>query len=191
MKFGTPIETPKGSLCPTLSLGRPSVPIASAPVLPLAGTSDERLRQLGAAGDRAAIGELYDRYGGRSYRLAAAICLDPYRAERVVQDAFAALLAHRWPGDSPGWLLRSVYRHAVLEADDSGQSYLPLVGLSGAQTECILLARLADLTTAEIAAQRNVPVAVITGLMREGLRGLSIASPHAAPPARGTARGST
>ncbi|MGH3050115.1 MAG: sigma-70 family RNA polymerase sigma factor [Gaiellaceae bacterium] len=68
--------------------------------------------------DEAALGELYDRYGGVAYALARRIVRDPDLAEDVVQESFLSV----WRGAgrfvperarASGWLLMLVHRRAV------------------------------------------------------------------------------
>jgi RNA polymerase sigma factor (sigma-70 family) len=71
-----------------------------------------------SAGDRAAFGELYDRYGRPAYSLARRICVDPDLAEDVVQEAFLALWRNptgydRSRGGFGTWLMTVVHHRAV------------------------------------------------------------------------------
>jgi RNA polymerase sigma-70 factor, ECF subfamily len=52
---------------------------------------DSALVQLAAGGDERALGELYDRFGGMAFSLAAAIVGEHADAEEVVADAFAQI----------------------------------------------------------------------------------------------------
>ena len=52
---------------------------------------DSAVVALAASGDERALGELYDRYGGMAYSLAAAIVGEHADAEEVVADAFAQI----------------------------------------------------------------------------------------------------
>jgi RNA polymerase sigma-70 factor (ECF subfamily) len=56
--------------------------------LPNAPVPDSRLVSRMAAGEDAALGDLYDRYGRTVYALALAIVREPADAEEVVVDAF-------------------------------------------------------------------------------------------------------
>jgi RNA polymerase sigma-70 factor (ECF subfamily) len=71
-----------------------------------------------AGGERAAFGELYDRYGKPAYSLARRICVDPELAEDVVQEAFLALwkMPSRFDPTRGGfgtWLMTVVHHRAV------------------------------------------------------------------------------
>jgi RNA polymerase sigma-70 factor (ECF subfamily) len=52
---------------------------------------DSAVVALAASGDERALGELYDRFGGMAYSLAAAIVGEHADAEEVVADAFAQI----------------------------------------------------------------------------------------------------
>ncbi|WP_238413103.1 RNA polymerase sigma factor [Saccharothrix deserti] len=70
------------------------------------------------AGDRAAFGELYDRFAKPAYSLARRICVDPDLAEDVVQEAFLALWRNpagydRSRGGFGTWLMTVVHHRAV------------------------------------------------------------------------------
>lgn len=47
------------------------------------------------AGERGALGELYDRFGSRAYRTAFSVCHDRECAQDAVQDAFVSMWAAR------------------------------------------------------------------------------------------------
>jgi RNA polymerase sigma factor (sigma-70 family) len=69
-------------------------------------------------GDRAAFGELYDRYAKPAYSLARRICVDPDLAEDVVQEAFLVLWRNpagydRSRGGFGTWLMTVVHHRAV------------------------------------------------------------------------------
>ncbi|MEU7524666.1 sigma-70 family RNA polymerase sigma factor [Saccharothrix sp. NPDC042600] len=70
------------------------------------------------AGDRAAFGELYDRYARPAYSLARRVCVDPELAEDVVQEAFLVLWRNP-AGYDPSrggfgtWLMTVVHHRAV------------------------------------------------------------------------------
>ena len=61
--------------------------------------TDMALMQDVQAGSRVALGELYDRFAGRAYRTAVAVCHDRDCAQDAVQDAFVSM-----------WLSRATYR---------------------------------------------------------------------------------
>ena len=79
---------------------------------------DRELVQRLAQGDRAAFGELYDRYGTPAYSLARRICVDPELAEDVVQEAFLAYWRNPAAFDGArgtfgSWFLALVHHKAV------------------------------------------------------------------------------
>jgi len=160
------------------------VPLAPSPLPSSEESSDDHLLSLSTAGDAPALGRLYDRHGGRALHLASAICLDPHRAELVVEQAFAAVRSG--PADTStyprpsSWLLTLVSRYALSAArDDRLRS--PLTSLSDAQAEAIALARYGRLTSLEIADQLNVTSREIKQLIREGLHELRAATRHPTP----------
>ncbi|MEZ5098755.1 MAG: sigma factor [Thermoleophilia bacterium] len=80
--------------------------------------SEERLVARCAAGDEAALGELYDRLGRPAYALARRVVGDATLAEDVVQEAFldawrAACRFDVERGRAATWLLTLVHRRAV------------------------------------------------------------------------------
>lgn len=83
----------------------------------LAHLSDEALIALVARSEEAALGELFDRYGGPAYGLAVRVIRDPALAEDVVQEAFLAV----WRGAgrfmperrAAAWIMTLVHRRAV------------------------------------------------------------------------------
>jgi RNA polymerase sigma-70 factor (ECF subfamily) len=84
----------------------------------LAHLSDEALLSLVASSDDAALGELYDRFGGVAYGLALRIVRDQALAQDAVQEAFLAVwrsadrfLAERAKAST--WILTLVHRRAV------------------------------------------------------------------------------
>jgi RNA polymerase sigma factor (sigma-70 family) len=79
---------------------------------------DEALVLRLADGDRAALGELYDRYGRVAYSLASRICVDPGIAEDVVQEVFLAVWSTPQGYDGARgafvtWLLTLVHHKSV------------------------------------------------------------------------------
>ena len=79
---------------------------------------DEALLSSIARGDDAALGELYDRFGGAAYRLALRIVRDAGSAEDVVQDAFLSVWRSAPSfdvrrGSARSWLLMLVHHRAV------------------------------------------------------------------------------
>ncbi|MFT7837699.1 sigma-70 family RNA polymerase sigma factor [Saccharothrix sp. BKS2] len=80
--------------------------------------SDAELVGRISTGDRAAFGELYDRYARPAYSLARRVCVDPDLAEDVVQEAFLALWRNpsgydRARGGFSTWLMTVVHHRAV------------------------------------------------------------------------------
>jgi RNA polymerase sigma-70 factor (ECF subfamily) len=79
--------------------------------------SDDEVAARAAAGDAAALEELYGRYGARCYGLARRIVVDAQLAQDVVQDVFLALW--RQGRHDPGrgavatWLLSITHHRAV------------------------------------------------------------------------------
>jgi RNA polymerase sigma factor (sigma-70 family) len=91
---------------------------------PLAGRrrvrerSDEELLEAIGAGEEAALGALYDRFGRVAYRVAFRILRDQALAEDAVQEAFLAIWrsadSYRRERAKPStWLLTLVHRRAV------------------------------------------------------------------------------
>jgi RNA polymerase sigma-70 factor (ECF subfamily) len=80
--------------------------------------SDEDLLAAVARSEEAALGELYDRFGGAAYGLALRVLRDPALAEDAVQEAFLQVWRSAG-GFQPGrakastWLLTFVHRRAV------------------------------------------------------------------------------
>ena len=84
----------------------------------LAHLSDEALLSLVASSDDAALGELYDRFGGVAYGLALRILRDEALAQDAVQEAFLAVwrTAERFLAERAAartWVLTLVHRRAV------------------------------------------------------------------------------
>jgi RNA polymerase sigma factor (sigma-70 family) len=80
--------------------------------------SNEELLEAIAAGDDAALGALYDRFGRVAYGLALRILHDRALAEDAVQEAFLAIWrsadAYRRERSKPAtWILTLVHRRAV------------------------------------------------------------------------------
>ena len=81
-------------------------------------TRDEELVELVAAGESAALAELYDRHGRVAYGLACRILRDAALAEDAVQDAFLAVWRTAGSfdpsrGRAGTWILTVVHRRAV------------------------------------------------------------------------------
>ena len=84
----------------------------------LAHLSDEALLSLVASSDDAALGELYDRFGGVAYGLALRILRDESLAQDAVQEAFLGVwrTADRFLAERAAartWILTLVHRRAV------------------------------------------------------------------------------
>jgi len=91
----------------------------------LAWTHDQARRDDGqlivemSGGSREALGELYDRYGNRAYRVAFSVCRDEARAEDAVQEAFLSIWRSGTSyspvrGTLAPWLL-TVVRHRAID----------------------------------------------------------------------------
>jgi RNA polymerase sigma-70 factor, ECF subfamily len=70
------------------------------------------------AGERGALGELYDRLAPRAFRTALAVCNDRGYAEDAVQDAFVSMWSSRATyqparGSVEGWAM-SIVRHRAI-----------------------------------------------------------------------------
>jgi len=89
------------------------------------------------AGERVALGQLYERFWTRAYRIAFAVCRDRDCAEDAVHDAFVSMWSSRATyqplrGPVLGWAMsivrhRAIYltrRHAVLAAHNDGPARL-------------------------------------------------------------------
>lgn len=80
--------------------------------------SDAALAEALAAGEVAALGELYDRYGSLAFAVAVRVVGDAGRAEDVVQEAFLRVWRRASQFDSQrgslrGWLLAGVRNRAI------------------------------------------------------------------------------
>lgn len=80
--------------------------------------TDEVLLERVAAGEQAALSELYDRYQGLMYGMATRITGDPTQAQDVVQDAFVGVWrnAGRYTSTRASartWMLSIVHHRAV------------------------------------------------------------------------------
>ena len=70
------------------------------------------------AGERPALGELYDRFASRAYRTALSVCHDRECAQDAVQDAFVSMWSSRATyeparGTVAGWAM-SIVRHRAI-----------------------------------------------------------------------------
>jgi len=89
------------------------------PSRPARDASDVELMRAVAAGDRDAVGELYDRHASAVYGMAMSLLRDPALAQDVSQEAFVRLWTRAGGFDAErgtplGWLL-SVTRHLCLD----------------------------------------------------------------------------
>ena len=76
--------------------------VAFAPVVQRGATArDEVLADRLIAGDRHALAEAYDQYGGLVYGLARRVAGDPSAAQDVTQAVFTALWEQRRTGSIP------------------------------------------------------------------------------------------
>jgi RNA polymerase sigma-70 factor (ECF subfamily) len=120
--------------------------------------SDPLLADLLARGDHAALGELYDRYGGTAYGLAHRVTRDEQLATEVVRSAFATAWREAAGPAARGstlyaWLIGITHREAVavvraqrgpggewpcrLAIDGGGAAGAGLVALSDREREVI------------------------------------------------------
>jgi RNA polymerase sigma-70 factor (ECF subfamily) len=82
--------------------------------------SDDVLMREVQAGQRVALGELYDRFSPRAYRVALSVCHDRECAQDAVQDAFVSMWSSRATyeperGSVVGWAMSIVrYRAGYL-----------------------------------------------------------------------------
>jgi len=105
------------------------------------------------AGDRDALGELYDRYASLAIALAVRVVTDRFTAEDVVHDAFVAVWQHidrfdQSRGSLRGWLLTVVRNRAI----DRVRGARPMMEV-GAADELSLL-RTGPNPTSELAIAR-------------------------------------
>ena len=152
------------------------------------------------AGDRPALGELYDRLSARAYRTALAVCHDHNCAQDAVQDAFVSMWSsratyHPERGSVAGWAM-SIVRHRAIHlarrrslaarreegparlADQAADDDVPSDFASQSETQ-----QLAELLARLPAAQRHV---IRLGFF-DGLTHQEIAHQLALPP--GTVKG--
>lgn len=92
--------------------GRPWLTNSDSPI------DDTLLAERIRAGDREALGELYDRYAPLALAVALRVVTDRFTAEDVVHDAFVAIWQHidrfdRSRGSLRGWLLTVVRNRAI------------------------------------------------------------------------------
>jgi RNA polymerase sigma-70 factor (ECF subfamily) len=80
--------------------------------------TDATLMQEIQAGERPALGELYDRFAPRAYRTALSVCHDRDCAQDAVQDAFVSMWSSRATyeparGTVAGWAMNIVRHRAI------------------------------------------------------------------------------
>ena len=154
--------------------------------------SDPLLAELLARGDRTALAELYDRYGGITYGLAHHVTCRDDQAGDVVRRAFAtAWREASGPGAaSPtlfAWLVAITHREAVAaaraaragHATDEWPAVLPIVGggtvraglelLTGRDREVIDRCYLDGYLERELAQRDDLPVTTIRTRARSAL----------------------
>jgi RNA polymerase sigma-70 factor (ECF subfamily) len=81
--------------------------------------TDATLMREVQAGERPALGELYDRFAPRAYRAAFSVCHDRECAQDAVQDAFVAMWSSRATyeparGTVAGWAM-GIVRHRAID----------------------------------------------------------------------------
>ena len=113
--------------------GRPLLNNSDAPI------DDTLLAERIRAGDREALGELYDRYASLALALAMRVVNDRFAAEDVVHDAFVAVWQHidrfdRSRGSMRGWLLTVVRNRAI----DRVRGARPTIDVGAADEQSLL-----------------------------------------------------
>ena len=151
------------------------------------GNADDRqLMGEVSAGSVAALGQLYDRFSSRAYRVAYSVCRDEGRAHDAVRDAFLHLwrtrtTSRRERGTVAAWLLTVVRDRAIDLARrdrdhatqrDTTDRLLALAALPDEQQEVIALAYYGQLSHTEIATQLRLPPGTVKDRMRLGLQKL-------------------
>lgn len=149
--------------------------------------SDLDLTRRLAAGDSAALGLLYDRYGPACYALSRQITADDGFAEAVVQDVFLTLwrdprLFDPRHGGLSGWLLSATHHSSVelLRREDALRQRRPdaasptaaMQELPEAERSAIALAYFGGYTQREVAALTGTTVETVKARMLAGLRRL-------------------
>ena len=159
--------------------------------------SPQALLRRVAAGDHAALGELYDRYAGLAHGLALRILRDATEAQDVVQEAFVQLWrqAGRYDsarGSPEAWVctiartrsLDRLRRRAARREEPAGPAPAPsssltpdealsvrsaLRALSHEQREALELAYFEGLTQSEIARRLDQPLGTVKSRIRAGM----------------------
>jgi RNA polymerase sigma-70 factor, ECF subfamily len=152
--------------------------------------SDSELLDEVIAGSAGALGELYDRYSARAFRVARSVTGDHAAAEDAVQEAFASIFRRRMTRRSRGtcaaWVLTVVLhraidlarveaRHAPRRASEDGRVRAALAALPDSQREAVILAYYGELTHVEIAEGLGVPFGTVKGRIRLGMDKLRLA----------------
>jgi len=75
-----------------------------------ADSNDENMIRRLQAGDLDALGELYDRYKGKTYQTALSLTQDPVAAEDILQDCFLRLYRYAYSIDPTRPLMPWLYR---------------------------------------------------------------------------------
>ena len=149
-----------------------------------------------AAGDRAALKQLYDRFGARLYGVAHRILRDPALAEDALQEAFVKIWrnAGRFDparGSATGWVAISVRRAAfdlrprdvVIEPADipavQPETEMLDPGLARAldalpetHRRALLLMYVHGLTHSELASAMDAPLGTVKSWVRRGAAAL-------------------
>ena len=92
--------------------------------------TDQELMRRMQANDPRAFGELYDRYAGRAWSVARAVCRDAGRAEDAVQEGFLAAWRSQGSyrgerGSVQGWLMTIVRNRAIDATRREAASHRP------------------------------------------------------------------
>lgn len=149
-----------------------------------------------AAGDRGALKQLYDRFGGRLYGIACRILRDPALGEDAVQEAFVKIWRNagkfdRARGSAVGWVVTIVRRAAfdlrsreppaapVEVADQRPETEMLHPGLARVlkalpdkQREALLLMYVYGLTHSELATAMAAPLGTVKSWVRRGAAAL-------------------
>ena len=149
-----------------------------------------------AAGDRSALKQLYDRFGGRLYGIACRILRDPALAEDALQEACLKIWRNagkydRARGSATGWVI-TIVRHAAFDLKPRAPAASPIEivdeppetgmlhpGLARAldslpetHRRALLLMYVYGLTHAELAAAMAAPLGTVKSWVRRGAAAL-------------------